>query len=114
MESTADERQLGIMCSVAINWLLTIACEVFAVTAGVFRKPSACLGGRRHGSFFFQTHNISGIPTFCNIIFKRLNFCERNSGRSTGDSQVAIDNSSAELYNGLRTLLDSWSQSLYG
>ncbi|MDR9756171.1 MAG: hypothetical protein RJR35_05415 [Thermoanaerobacterales bacterium] len=35
MESTADERQLGIMCSVAINWLLTIACEVFAVTAGV-------------------------------------------------------------------------------
>ncbi len=89
MESTADERQLGIMCSVAINWLLTIACEVFAVTAGVFRKPSACLGGRRHGS-------------------------QKMSAPPNGDSQVAIDNSSAELYNGLRTLLDSWSQSLYG
>jgi len=56
MESTADERQLGIMCSVAINWLLTIACEVFAVTAGVFRKPSACLGGRRHGSEKVNSH----------------------------------------------------------
>ena len=60
MESTADERQLGIMCSVAINWLLTIACEVFAVTAGVFRKPSACLGGRRHGSEKVNSHRRGG------------------------------------------------------
>ena len=60
MESTADERQLGIMCSVAINWLLTIACEVFAVTAGVFRKPSACLGGRRHGSEKVNSHRTGG------------------------------------------------------
>lgn len=63
MESTADERQLGIMCSVAINWLLTIACEVFAVTAGVFRKPSACLGGRRHGSEKVNSHRNGGFSS---------------------------------------------------
>ncbi len=66
MESTADERQLGIMCSVAINWLLTIPFSPLIGLEKILSSAIIQIRGMFHDKkglhSRIQRTDIKGIP----------------------------------------------------